>query len=129
MLPPTKVLLLRKSNTDNKRATEMCLTATHFSNFDACVAVCFLQAMEADNFPTWMCMGGNGGKYSPQQPLWLTLVLLTNQPSTQLKPRQGKKITVNNFLMLSQRNKEGVRKKRVRERGRERKSSKKRTEI
>lgn len=41
----------------------------------------------------------------------------------------GKKITVNNFLMLSQRNKEGGRKKRVRERGRERKGSKKRTEI
>lgn len=45
-----------------------------------------------------------------QQSLWPTLVLLTNQPSTQLKPRQGKKkkkITVNNFLTLSQRNKKG----------------------
>lgn len=34
----------------------------------------------------------------------------------------GEKITVNNFLMLSQRNKEGGRKKRVRGRGRERNS-------
>lgn len=42
-----------------KRATGMCLTAARISNFDACVAVCFLQAMEAHNSPPWMCTGGN----------------------------------------------------------------------
>lgn len=34
---------------------------------------------------------------------WLTLVLLMYQPRTQCKPRQREIITVNNFVMLSQR--------------------------
>lgn len=91
-------LLLRKwqhtSDTDEKRATGMCLTAARISNFNASVAECFLQAMEAHNSPPWMCTGGNMGRYSQQQQqqeLRLTLVLLTNQPSTQIEPRQGEK--------------------------------------
>lgn len=71
--------------------------------------MCFLQAMER-LFSYIYCMSEVMGEMYSQQPLLLTLVLLTNQPSTQLKPRQGekkKRITVNNFLMLSQRNKEG----------------------
>ena len=60
----TKVLLWpvwQDTSYNDKQTNEMGLTATHISEFETRVVLCFLQAMELGYFPPQTYERGNGG--------------------------------------------------------------------